>query len=226
MEYWGVKKRSPNPPAANSGPKQLGYLWGMYTHSAYIEERGKLESTREYKLRIYKTMTSLFGPAPENIMRIQQKWPNQNWTAIRKNLHEAPVPENMRGEWFKLIHGLTPTNARLHAINISPTDKCTIWKQTDTIQHRITECVEGQETWNWVCKKLAMIIRIDPKYIPADWVVRPYFYLWPPQKHRAVLWILVHMAVYRTQRSQPLTAIDIMDLTRRSRWKAYQRHNR
>jgi hypothetical protein len=83
----------------------------------------------------------------------------------------GPCPWNMRGEWFKLIHDLTPTNARLHAINISPTDKCTICKQIDTIQHhRITECVEGQETWNWVCKKLAMIIRIDPKYIPADWL--------------------------------------------------------
>jgi hypothetical protein len=49
MEYLGVKKRSPNPPAANIGPRQLGYLWDMYTHSAYIEEIGKLESTRGNK---------------------------------------------------------------------------------------------------------------------------------------------------------------------------------
>jgi hypothetical protein len=95
-----------------------------------------------------------------------------------------------------------------------------------TVVHRITECGEGDVTWEWARRKMAMIIRIAPKYIPKEWVVRPQFNLWPPKKHRAILWLVVHVAVFRIQRKRELTHNDFMDFLRRSRWKVYNHPKR
>jgi hypothetical protein len=195
-------------------------------YSAYIDEWGKEESLRSYKKRLYNTPVLLNGP--RSILqgvRIQQKWPHHNWKTIWSNLHVVPVSDTMRGEWFKIIHDLTPTNARLHAIHVSPTDKCARCGEIDTLQHRITDCVEGQQTWEWACAKMAMMIRKDPRYIPKEWVLRPHFNLWLPQKHRAILWALVQLAIYRTQHTCTPTKRDFMDFLRRSRWKTYQGPN-
>jgi hypothetical protein len=61
-----------------------------------------------------------------------------------------------------------------------------------------------------------------PAHIPNDWFVRPQFHLWPPQKRRATLWVLVHMIWFRTQMNQALSAHDYSDFLQRARWKAYQ----
>jgi hypothetical protein len=45
------------------------------------------------------------------------------------------------------------------------------------------------------------------------------FDLWPPQRHRAVLWILAHLVVYRTQVGHDLSFEDYMDFLRRAKWK-------
>jgi hypothetical protein len=104
-------------------------------------------------------------------MRIQTKWPTHDWKTIWSNLHMSPVNNTMKGEWYKIIHDLTPTNERLHKIHLSSTDKCRICTRTDTLIHRITDCGEGDATWEWIRRKMAVIIRINPKYIPKEWTV-------------------------------------------------------
>jgi hypothetical protein len=49
LRYWGMSKRSPNPPDNCAGSSTLEYLRVVYTDSAYIGEKGKEESTRGYK---------------------------------------------------------------------------------------------------------------------------------------------------------------------------------
>jgi hypothetical protein len=58
---------------------------------------------------------------------------------------------------------------------------------------------------------------MDLAYIPDTWLLRPDFLLWPPQRHKAVLWMFAHMAVYRT--TDALTKHDYLDFLRRARWK-------
>jgi hypothetical protein len=58
---------------------------------------------------------------------------------------------------------------------------------------------------------------MNQEHIPEEWLLRPDFQLWPPQRHRAVLWMLAHMAVFRTARE--LTQHDYHDFLRRARWK-------
>jgi hypothetical protein len=58
---------------------------------------------------------------------------------------------------------------------------------------------------------------MDQDYIPDTWLLRPDFLLWPPQRHKAVLWMLAHMAVFRT--ADELSQHDYLDFLRRARWK-------
>jgi hypothetical protein len=161
-----------------------------------------------YKKRLYKVMTILAGMTDKLDMRIQTRWPTHDWKTIWHNLHTSPVNDTMKGEWYKIIHDLTPTKARLHKIHLSNTDKRKVCAMTDTLIHRITESGEGDVTWEWARRKMAMIIRIDLKYIPKEWVVRPQFKLWPPQTHRAILWLVVHVVVFRIQCKRELTHND------------------
>ena len=46
----------------------------------------------------------------------------------------------------------------------------------------------------------------DPSRIPQDWILRPQFHIWPPQRHRAVLWLLAHILWLGCGRVEPLHA--------------------
>jgi hypothetical protein len=120
----------------------------------------------------------------------------------------------------------SPTHERLHRIKLAPTDRCTQCGQQDTIQHRLIECAEGTVTWEWTKQRIATMLRTDPRHTPAEWLLRPHFKLWPPKRHRAILWTLANLALYRLQRQLLLTLQDYIDFRRRAKWKKYQRTGR
>jgi len=41
---------------------------------------------------------------------------------------------------------------------------------------------------------MGIILRMDHKFIPQEWVLRPASLNWPPQRHAAILWILAHLS--------------------------------
>ena len=74
--------------------------------------------------------------------------------------------------------------------------------------------------------KIQIILRMDPKYIPTEWLLRPTLKLWPPQRHRAVLWTLANFVEYRLHQRRTLTLQDYLDFLRRAKWKIYSTRNR
>jgi len=68
-------------------------------------------------------------------------------------------------------------------------------------------------------KAAGSILRKIPARIPNEWLLRPQFYLWPPQRQRAVLWVLSRFVTFRLHRQRGPTFRDLMDFLRRSRWK-------
>jgi hypothetical protein len=67
---------------------------------------------------------------------------------------------------------------------------------------------------------------MDPEHIPEMWLLQPDLFLWPPKRHRAVLWIIAHMAVHRTTYDRTLTTHDYIDFLRRAKWKLDAWHSR
>jgi hypothetical protein len=198
----------------------LHYIRQYTMDCAYIMPRGDGETMRAYKRRVYITMIRLLcdkvGP-PRT--RVASYWPDTNWKNVWKNIQNTPGSEALKVQWFQIVHDLTPTNARLQRIRLSNTEECRECGGVDTLSHRLTECGEGPQIWRWTRARIAAILHMDSIYIPETWLLRPEFLLWPPQRHRTVLWMLAQMAIYRTTYERTLTKHDYLDFLRRARWK-------
>jgi len=149
-------------------------------------------------------------------------WPHADWQAIWKKLTETPTSEADIAVWYKVISDIIPTNERLHRISMAPTDICKECNNKDTLLHRLTECGESKTIWDLTQKAIATVLRTSPSNIPCEWLMRPQFCLWSPQRQRAVLWVLSRNVVYRLSRHRSLLPQDFLDFLRRSRWKVHQ----
>jgi len=159
-------------------------------------------------------------------MCIERLWPVTDWATIWRNLRAAPVSETIKITWYRVVHDIVPTNERLHKIRIACAERCRHCDRKDTLRHRFTEWGDGRHQWEWTRERIALMIRIDSRWIPEDWLLRPQFRHWFPQRHRAVLWALAHFIVFRLQQERTLTSHDYLDFLRRSKWKLYQTRNR
>ena len=155
--------------------------------------------------------------------RIVQKYPTTTWRCIWTNRYAAPVTEMVKSACFAAIHDIVPTKDRLAVMRLTNTSSCARCGEPNSIQHTITECMEGLLIWTWTREKLGMILRMDPRHIPPDWPIRPAFQYWPPQRQAALLWIITHLVYYRLQSSRRLSLKDFMECLRRARWKAHHR---
>jgi len=66
---------------------------------------------------------------------------------------------------------------------------------------------------------LARMLRTTPPRIPDDRALRPHFNIWPPNMHRAILWVVANVVIFRIQQHSTLTLHDFMDFLLGSRWK-------
>ena len=155
-------------------------------------------------------------------MRINKIWPNTDWNTVWENIHCTPVPGGMKAAWYKVIHDILPTNVRLYKIRISPTDNCSNCGMHDKLQHRLVECGEGPQIWQWTTQKLALILRTIPARIPSEWLLRPQCELWPPTRRRAVMWILANVMLFTTRPNQEFTLRDFVAFMQANKYKLYQ----
>jgi hypothetical protein len=127
-----------------------------------------------------------------------------------RNLWEAPITMT-RATWYKAIHDIVPTNQRLHTIGIAPTDNCGHCGERDTLTHQILESGCGLEQWEWMKFRIASILRIDQRWIPDTWILRPQFKLWHSQRHRATIWMIAQFVAFRTQHRNERTNSEYID---------------
>ena len=160
------------------------------------------------------------------VMRITRIWPNTDWQIVWENVHEAPVSTAVKVTWYKVINDIIPTRTRLYTIRLSQTDQCEHCAKPDAMRHRLTECDLTIMDWERARKFIATILRTDWRRIPTEWLLRPTIKLWPPKRHRAVLWMLAIYVMYCMQRQRDMLRSDYYDFLRRSRWKTYTRTNR
>jgi len=158
-------------------------------------------------------------------MRVQKLWPYIDWLRIWKNLNDAPVSEDTRCIWYHVIHDIIPTNVRLHRINTIPSDTCRRCTATDTLEYRLLACGQGRKIWYYTKTLLARMMRTIPTSIPDDWPFRPHFSTWPSQKHRALLWLLANIVIFRMQQQSDLTLQDYINFLNRTRWKLMRDKN-
>jgi hypothetical protein len=155
-------------------------------------------------------------------MRITRLWPSTDWAIVWKNLTHSSSTRDNKSDMVPGPTWHTPTNERLHNVRLGMTDRCRRCDRKDntTPPYRMWGWGNNVE---WTLQKIATVLRMDPRYIPPEWILRLQFQLWPPQHHRAVLWVLARLVLYRAQQRRALTLHEYMDFLRRMKWKMYQR---
>jgi hypothetical protein len=161
-------------------------------------------------------------------MRIEKLWPQTGWDTVWKNLWEAPVQKHVTTTWYKVIQDNVPTKGRLYKIRIASNDTCRECGRTDTLRHRLLECGQGRHQRDWTKQKMAIILRMDPRWIPDEWLVRPQYKLWPAQRRRAIGWMLATFVTCRMRKEGKSPVKEYDEFIRRSlnllqRSKARQR---
>jgi hypothetical protein len=129
------------------------------------------------------------------------------------------VSEYTRCIWYHVTLDIIPTHVRLHHITMVPSDICRRCTATDILEHRLLACGQGRKIWHYMKPLLARMMRTIPTHIPDDWPFRPHLSIWPSQKHRAILWLLAYVVIFRMQQQSNLTLHDYMDFLHRTRWK-------
>lgn len=105
------------------------------------------------------------------MMRIFHKHPDTKWKRIWLNVHKAWISNAQKSTWYVVIHELPPTNERLVAINLTGTNRCTLCGDIDTLQHRITQCGEGQVIRTCTRARITTFTRVNPQYIAEEWTL-------------------------------------------------------
>jgi hypothetical protein len=68
--------------------------------------------------------------------------------------------------------------------------------------------------------------RMDSRYITPEWLLRPQFKLWPPQRHRSVQCVVAHVVLYRAQQRRALILHEYIECLRRMKLKMYLQKDR
>ena len=113
------------------------------------------------------------------VMHIARLWPSTDWESVWKNLQTTPVTEEIKSIWYRVIHDIISTNEQLHKIRLAAFDRCKHYDKQDTLEHRLTECGDGTEMWEWTRQLLALMLRSEPRRITTEWFLRPQLKLWP-----------------------------------------------
>ena len=88
-----------------------------------------------------------------------------------------------------------------------PTDKCGNCDTVDTVEHCLIECGEVKRIWKWTRERLARMVGTDPERITVERLTRR-------KLHRALLWTLANLVIFRTQQRRDLTLHDIIEFMR------------
>ena len=138
------------------------------------------EPLRKLRSLIYVVLRAIRSNIERSdVMRVVRKYSDANWKHLWTNLHTAWISNAQRSTWYVVIHNLTPTNDRSAAINLTETNRCLTCGPVDSTQHRLTQCEVSQLIWNWTLSRIAAITRTNTLYVPATWILRPDFHIWP-----------------------------------------------
>jgi hypothetical protein len=195
----------------------------LFQGCAYLGQKRAEESRRSLKARLYEMHIAYEMPEiQKRTPRIQCKQPAHQWGRIWRNISRKHLTSVIRSTWFRTVHDIIPTKARLYNIRLRETPRCMTCGQTDTILHRVLSCANARNIWIWTRFRIALMLRVDPRHVPFTWLLFLAMQIWPPPRHNAVLWVLGHMVHYKTKEHPTLVMQDYIDFMRRSRWKIYQ----
>jgi hypothetical protein len=110
LQKWEIKILTQNPPQFQRLPTKMDYLQHFAMDTAYITPQHESESCATYKRQIYATIVLLLRDKTDlPPMRVMTIWPATDWDIVWKNLHETLAMEDVKMDWYRVIHDIHPT---------------------------------------------------------------------------------------------------------------------
>lgn len=104
-----------NTPQWVSLPKVIEYLRIYFQERAYIGTKRTEEPDNKYKQKVYGALHSAqFHSGVTLPIRVQEKYPRNNWKIIWININKQFLPFSIRTIWYMIVHDIVPTNERLY----------------------------------------------------------------------------------------------------------------
>jgi hypothetical protein len=209
LRKWQLTNEQETPPQSWKPLEKPKYPQVYALDMAYIRHEDIREKIAKLRQHMYRQL-KLLAQARTGIkdMRIETMYPNTRWTWMWKNLQEFWTTDAIRAKLYNVIHDIVSINVRLARINLSDTDRCRLCGRRDTLNHRLTVCMEMKDIWDRTRRRIGLMPHTDPKNIPLEWTIMPSFVMGPPQKRRAILWVLAHMIYYCQQKRTQLSLTD------------------
>jgi hypothetical protein len=222
MRRWSMDKPTGNPPNLREIPSCFAYL-RIYARERAYSSMATETHYKKMKRMIYDTLRQLVtAGSPPIIARVYKMYPATHWSKVWRNIRDAWIDERVRSTWYEISHDLIATNVRLHKIRLADSPACRTCGDDDSLRHRLTVCRATETIWTWTRNRISWIMLMDPRWIPARWIMQPDFNLRPPKRHQATAWILGNMAFYIVHNYPHTNLQDYLHFLRRTKWKTYQ----
>ena len=153
-------------------------------------------------------------------MRVHRLAPQTtNFQQLWKNISFKNIPVETRSTWLSVVHDIIPTRERLFKIKMTPTNKCSLCNQVDTIMHRLTQCPSALSIWLFVQGYIQHELKDSNINFTPNMFLFPDFVCTPKSKHEHLLYLMGYTIQYLITRYGMTDKEEYMDYLRRSRWK-------
>ena len=153
----------------------------MYIHLSYFLIAQTALDTFTTQ-NIYRYLIHQEDPHVPNIVR---HFPRFNWSLIFHNLRSVRQYDLGYDLWFRIVHNVFPTNARLHELDIIPHDQCNKCHLTDDLSHRFTACPPIQIIWRQYQRMVAILLHTSSAHVHFNDMIRfPEYRYYPPHKKK------------------------------------------
>lgn len=138
------------------------------------------------------------------VPRVQRLRPAAEWGAIWPRIHAKILPLPARTAWFRAVHDILPTNARLHATHQADSAQCRTCGAEDTALHPMTSCrTASRDIWRWTAAKLAALTDADVRSLRPDVLLVPDFATPSVTAANAAAWLLGTAVRYLVESAAP-----------------------
>jgi hypothetical protein len=224
LHFWNLTGQAANPPKKGRVPLSVPHCRHYERDVAYLPRRGSTESYRAFQWRLQRALVALehnLKPVPP--MRIVERSPTVRWEAVWANIHGVKLDGAVVSDWYLAIHDVVPTRQRLAGIRLVPDHSCPVCGEPETLEHRLIACTQGPILWCWTKKVLAAILRARHTEIPDAWAWCPDYAIRPPQRGRAVSWMVASFVRYRLWNQHGQSLHDYRAYLYQARREMYQR---
>ncbi len=140
---------------------------------------------------LYREALDSSGAAP----RAEAARADADWPLIWARLASRTLPLEVRAAWYKAVHRVIPTRARLHSIGRAATPKCETCSEVENIAHQLVECGPARKIiWRWVARKLEVLTGTRASDFQPE-IMSPDFTI-PKEKEATATWLLGSVAHY------------------------------